>query len=305
MIAFLLRRFMWFVITVWAVQSLSFFLVRLAPGGPFTQERNVPLHVELAQRAKLNLDVPLYEQYFGYFGKLFRFDLGISDRQPDFTVNEIIAAGFPVSASLGVLALLFAVALGLAAGIVSAVFRGRGWDVSIMAAATLGIAVPSFVVASVVIILFVFVWPLFPAAGWGEPANLVLPAFCLGAPYAAYIARLSRTGMLEVLSQDYIRTAYAKGLSTRAVVLRHALRGALLPVFSFLGPAVAGILTGSLVIEKIFAIPGLGVHLLNAALQRDFTLMLGMVLVYTTVLYSMNTLVDLSYRILDPRVELT
>ncbi len=304
MIRFLARRLIWFVITIWVVMSVSFLLARAAPGGPFTQERKLPPHVEDAWREKYNLNDPLIVQYVNYFVNLAQFDLGLSFKMHDFTVNEVIAAGFPISASLGLMALLFALTLGLFAGVVSAVRRGGFWDLSLMAAATVGIAVPSFVIASVLILLFVFTWPVFPAAGWGQPINMVLPAFCLGAPYAAYISRLTRTGMLEVLSQDYIRTAYAKGLSTRTVVLRHAMKGAMLPVVSFLGPAVAGIIVGSLVVEKIFAIPGLGVHLVNAATLNDYTMMLGMVLVYTVLLYGMNTLVDLSYRFIDPRVEL-
>lgn len=304
MTRFLCKRLLWFLITVWAVQTISFFLVHAAPGGPYTQERKMPPHVEAAFKAKYNLDDPLIKQYFDHFVRLAQGDLGLCFKMHDFTVNEVIASGLPVSASLGLMALLFALALGLLAGIVSAIRRGGFWDRSFMAVATLGIAVPSFVIAAVLIILFVFNWPIFPAAGWGRPIFLVLPAFCLGAPYAAYISRLTRTGMLEVLSQDYIRTAYAKGLSTRTVVMRHALKGALLPVVSFLGPAVAGILTGSLVVEKIFAIPGLGVHLVNAATQGDSTLMLGMVLIYTVLLFGMNTLVDVSYRFLDPRVEM-
>ena len=304
MTRFLLNRLLWFFITIWAVQSISFFLIHATPGGPYTQDRRMPPHVEEAFKAKYNLDDPLSTQYFNYLYDLAHFDLGLCFKMHDFTVNEVIAAGFPVSASLGLMAMLFAIALGLTAGIVSAVRRGSFWDFSLMTAATLGMAIPNFVLAALLIVLFVFTWPLFPAAGWGKPINMVLPALCLGAPYAAYISRLTRTGMLEVLSQDYIRTAYAKGLSTRSVVLRHALKGAMLPVVSFLGPAVAGILTGSIVVEKIFAIPGLGVHLVNAASQNDYTLLLGIVLVYTVLLYTMNTLVDLSYRFLDPRVEL-
>jgi len=302
--AFLCKRLIWFVITLWAVLTATFFLVRAAPGGPYTRDRAMPPHVEEQWKAKYNLDDTVWQQYVDYFYNLAHLDFGMCFKMHDFTVFEVVAAGFPVSASLGLMALLFAIVLGVAAGIVSAVQRGGIWDLSLMTAATFGIAVPSFVIASVLIILFVFTWPMFPAAGWGRPINLVLPAFCLGAPYAAYISRLMRTGMLEVLSQDYIRTAYAKGLSTPSVLRRHALKGAMLPVVSFLGPAVAGILTGSLVVEKIFAIPGLGVHLVNAATQNDYTLMQGMVLVYTVLLFSMNTLVDLSYMYIDPRVEL-
>jgi oligopeptide transport system permease protein len=192
----------------------------------------------------------------------------------------------------------------LTAGIVSALYRGTLADWALMSIATIGIALPSFVIAGLSIILFVFLIPIFPAAGWGSFRQLVLPAICLGSVFAAEIARIARTGMLDALSQDYVRTARAKGLSQLAVALRHALPGAMMPVISFLGPAVAGILTGSVVIERIFAIPGLGWHFVQASLTRDYTLAMGLVLLYTLLLYSMNFLVDLSYGILDPRVEL-
>jgi oligopeptide transport system permease protein len=219
-------------------------------------------------------------------------------------VNYVIAQGLPISATLGLLALTFAVTFGLLTGVVSAAMRGSALDVGLRLAATAGIAIPNFVVAGICILLFVFIIPLFPAAGWGSLSQLVLPAFCLGAPYAAEVARISRTSMLDALGQDYIRTARAKGVSRTTVILKHGLRNSLLPVVSFLGPAVAGILTGSLVVETIFAIPGLGVYFVKAALQRDWTLSMGVVLLYTLVLYTMNFLVDLSYAYLNPRVEL-
>jgi oligopeptide transport system permease protein len=230
--------------------------------------------------------------------------LGFSYKIGDYSVNQIIAEGLPVSAALGILALAFALVLGLSAGIVSAVERGSVRDVTLLSPATIGIALPSFVIAGIAILLFVFLIPVFPAAGWGSFRQLILPSMCLGALYAAEIARIVRTGMLDVLSQDHIRTARAKGLSEFNVVMRHALPGALLPVVSFLGPATAGILTGSVVIEQIFAIPGLGSHFVEAALQRDYTLALGCVMLYTVVLFLMNMLVDISYAFLDPRVEL-
>lgn len=231
-------------------------------------------------------------------------DLGLSIKMADFSVLEIIGQGFPVSATLGILALWFAICLGLTAGTVSALRRGGMLDLSLMMAATLGIAVPNFWLASVGVVIFVFQLQWFPAAGWGSLQQVVLPALCLGAPYAAYIARLTRTGMLDVLHQDYIRTAYAKGLMPGRVVMRHALKGALLPVVSFMGPAVAGVLTGSLVLEKIFFLPGMGTHFIEAATNRDYTMAMGMVLVYTIILYTMNTIVDLTYGMLDPRVTL-
>jgi oligopeptide transport system permease protein len=274
------------------------------PGGPFSRERKPPKGIEDLHAQRYNLDLPLMEQYWIELGKYARFDFGLSFGMADFSVNDVIAAGLPVSATLGILALSFALTLGLTAGIVSAVRRGGLLDFSLMAIATVGIAVPNFVVAGLLIILFVFIWPVFPAGGWGALAQMILPAICLGATYAAEIARIVRTGMLDVLHQDYIRTAYAKGLTTRTVVLRHAIKGAMLPVVSFLGPAVAGILTGSVVIEYIFAIPGLGYQFVQSATQRDYTVAMGLVMIYTVLLYVMNTLVDMAYTILDPRVKL-
>lgn len=304
MIRFLARRLLWMVITLWVVFTVSFFLMRSVPGGPLDQERQLEPHIRENLEARFHLDEPLWQQYLRELGNALQLDLGYSYKMGDFTVNQIIAQGLPISASLGILALTFALVLGMTAGIVSAIRRQSVLDFTLMSVATIGIALPNFVVAGISIILFVFLWPLFPAAGWGETQHVILPAFCLGAPYAAYIARLVRTGMLDVLGQDYIRTAYAKGLMPRTVILRHAIKGAMLPVASFLGPAVAGILTGSLVVEEIFNIPGLGAHFVKAALLRDYTLAMGLVLVYTLLLYTMNLVVDLSYAYFDPRVKL-
>ncbi|GAB6166858.1 ABC transporter permease [Thermostilla marina] len=302
--AFLAKRFLWMMLTLWIVFTVSFFLMRAVPGGPLDRERQLDPQIEKNLAARYHLDEPLYRQYLRELGNVCRFDLGYSYRMADFTVNEVIAQGLPISASLGIVALAFAMGLGISAGVVSAVWRNSAVDRVLMAHATLGIALPNFVIAGIVIIFLVFIWPLFPAAGWGSARHLLLPAFCLGGPYAAYIARLTRTGMLDVLSQDFIRTAYAKGLSPGAVVMRHALRAALVPVVSFLGPAVAGILTGSPVVEQIFAIPGLGVHFVQAAIQRDYTLSMGLVLLFTVLLYAANAFVDFAYLVLDPRVQL-
>jgi oligopeptide transport system permease protein len=289
---------------LWIVFTASFLLMRAVPGGPYSGERNLPPEIEENIRHRYRLDLPLYEQYLVELGNVVRLDFGLSLRLLDFDVNRVIAQGLPISAALGIFALAFAVTLGLSAGIVSALYRGSLADRLLMSLATIGIALPSFVIAGLAIMLFVFKIPIFPAAGWGTLRQLILPAICLGTLYAAEIARIARTGMLDALSQDYVRTARAKGLSWLTVALRHALPGAMLPVVSFLGPAVAGILTGSVVIERIFAIPGLGWHFVQAALQRDYTLAMGLVLLYTLLLYTMNFLVDLSYGILDPRVEL-
>ena len=304
MIWFLVRRLFGLLLTLWIVFTVSFLLMRLVPGGPFSGERQLAPEIEENIKRRYNLDLPLPRQYWNELKRAARGDLGLSFRLGDFTVNQVIAQGLPISAALGIFALSFAVTLGITAGIVSALYRGSVADFALMSLATIGIALPSFVIAGFAIMLFVFIVPIFPAAGWGTLRQLILPSICLGALYAAEIARISRTGMLDALSQDYVRTARAKGLSQLSVALRHALPGAMLPVVSFLGPAVAGILTGSVVIEKIFAIPGLGWHFVQAALQRDYTLAMGLVLLYTLLLYTMNFLVDLSYGILDPRVEL-
>jgi oligopeptide transport system permease protein len=302
---FIVRRLLAMLVTLWVVFTVSFLLMRAVPGGPYSGDRNLPPEIEENVKHRYRLDLPLYEQYWIELKNVASGDLGMSVRLYDFNVNQIIAQGLPISASLGILAMAFALTLGISAGIVSAAYRGSFADLALMSVATVGIALPSFVVAGLAILLFVFVFPIFPAAGWGTFQQLVLPAVCLGALYAAEVARITRTSMLDVLSQDHIRTARAKGLGESAVLLRHALPGALLPVVSFLGPATAGILTGSVVIEKIFAIPGLGWHFVQAALTRDYTLTMGLVLLYTFLLFTLNFLVDLSYRILDPRVELS
>ncbi len=303
MIGFLLKRMFWMAVTLWIVYTVSFFLMASVPGGPLDAERQLEPHTREAWEERYNLDLPLFEQYLVQLGNAVQGDFGYCYKL-DLEVSDVIAQGFPVSASLGILAMFFAMSLGLTAGIISAVRRQSVIDFTFMLVATIGVAIPNFVVAGICIILFVFLLPIFPAAGWGELIYIVLPAFCLGAPYAAYIARLVRTGMLDVINQDYIRTAYAKGLTARKVILKHAIKGAMLPVVSFLGPAIAGILTGSVIVEQIFNVPGMGIHFVKSALQRDLTLAMGLVMVYTTLLYTMNLIVDISYSVLDPRVKL-
>jgi oligopeptide transport system permease protein len=303
LIWFICKRLVWMVITLWVVFTLSFFLMRAVPGGPFASERKLTPEIEANIKHRYHLDEPLFKQYADELSSACRFDLGYSYKLGDFTVNQVIAAGFPKSATLGVLALAFALALGFVAGVVSAVRRGSFLDFTLMSAATVGIALPNFVVAGLAIMLFAFIWPIFPPAGFGTLRQVVLPSLCLGAVYAAEIARLVRTGMLDVMGQDYIRTAYAKGLMTRAVIMRHALKGAMLPVVSYLGPAISGIVTGSIVIETIFAIPGLGYHFIQAALQRDYTLAMGLIVLDTALLVSLNLVVDIVYTVLDPRIK--
>jgi len=325
MLHFLLRRLFWFAVTLWVVVTVSFVLMRQVRGGPFDGERALNPVVAHNVEARYHLDWPLWKQYLQYVGPLnldergpallggdgtvpftgvLVGDFGPSFRYRDFTVNDIIAQSLPISVTLGLAALLWALCLGLSAGIASALWRGSRIDVALRLAATAGIALPNFTIAGVLVLLFVFLVPLFPVAGHGSLSHLVLPSLALGAPFAAYIARLVRTGLLETLSQDYIRTAHAKGLPPRLVVVRHALRGGLLPVVSYLGPATAGILTGSLVIERLFAIPGLGSHFVNSALNRDYTLSMGVTILYTCAVFALNTVVDLVYTWLDPRIEL-
>ncbi|MFT7668477.1 MAG: oligopeptide transport system permease protein [Planctomycetota bacterium] len=325
MLHFLFRRFLWFVITLWVVVTISFFLMRQVRGGPFDGERALNEAIERNIKARYHLDWPQWKQYLHYVGPfnlaedgpeflggdgtdpftgILVGDFGPSFKYRDFTVNDIIGQSLPVSVSLGMIALLWALVLGLGAGVASALWRGTKTDVALRLAATTGIALPNFTVAGFLVILFVFTIPLLPVAGYGSWRHLILPGFALGAPFAAYIARLTRTGMLEVLSQDYIRTAHAKGLPPRTVIMRHAIKGGILPVVSYLGPATAGILTGSLVIERIFAIPGTGSHFVNSALNRDYTLAMGVTILYTVLVYTLNTLVDLAYTLLDPRIRL-
>jgi oligopeptide transport system permease protein len=325
MMRFLLRRALWFVVTVWAVVSLSFVLMRAVRGGPFSGERALHPAIEASLAQRYHLDWPLWKQYLQYvgpldlgphghalaggdgahpWGGLLAFDFGPSLKYRDFSVNDILAQSLPISAALGALALLWALVLGLPAGILAAVRRGSALDLGVRALALLGIALPNFVIAGVLVLVFSFGLGLLPPAGWGEARHLVLPSFVLGVPFAAYVARLTRAGLLEVLSQDYIRTARAKGLAPRTVLLRHALRAGILPVVSYLGPATAGILTGSLVVEKIFAIPGTGTHFVNSALNRDYALAMGVTVFYTVLVFALNTLVDLVYTLLDPRIVL-
>lgn len=314
------NRAKWFVATVWIVLTASFFLMRAAPGGPFSSDRALDPAAEVELRAYYNLDWPLWRQYLDYlgpfnwdshglfgdrtriFGGVLTGDLGPSFRYLDYSVNDIIAQSLPISAQLGCLALLWAVLFGALAGVLSALRPGSKLDMGLRLAATIGIAVPNFVLAGLLILLFSFSMQLAPVAGWGTLSQAWLPSLALGAPLAAYIARLTRTGMLEVLSQEYVRTAAAKGLPRRTIVMRHALRGGLLPVIAYLGPATAGVLTGSLVIEKIFFIPGMGTHFVNSALNRDYTLAMGVTLLYTVLVYTLNLAVDVAYCIIDPRV---
>lgn len=302
-----LRRLLSGVPTLLVLITLTFFLMRAAPGGPFDRERTLQHEIEAAMQAAYHLDEPLVQQYLRYLGGLLRGDLGPSFQYPGYSVGELIAAGFPVSLQLGAAALALALLLGAAAGILAALRHNRAGDHVLMTLAMTGISVPGFVIAPLLILLFAVTLGWLPAGGWepGRPADLILPVIALAAPQVAYIARLMRASMLEVLRSNYIRTARAKGLSLRIVVLRHALKPALMPVLSYLGPAAAGLITGSVVIEQIFDLPGIGRHFVQGALNRDYTLVLGVVVVYGSLIILFNFLVDLLYGVLDPRVKLS
>jgi oligopeptide transport system permease protein len=292
------------VVTIWVVASLSFFMIRLAPGNPFANElRGLPKETLEALERQFRLDKPLHRQYALWLGDVVRGDLGPSMKYVGKSVNEIIGQTFPTSVALGSAAMVFAVALGMSTGVVAALRQNTWVDYGVMALAVFGISLPSFVIATLLIVVFVFGAGLFPLAGWSAYDDVLLPAFALSLPFAAKISRLTRAGMLEVLGEDFIRTAYAKGLRERHVVVKHALRGAMLPVASYLGPAFAFILTGSLVIEKIFWIPGLGTIFVQAATNRDYNVVLGAVVVFSALLCLFNFLVDLVYVFLDPRVK--
>lgn len=303
MIWFLTRRLVGVAVTIWLVATLSFFLIRLAPGNPFANElRGLSPEMERARKQQFHLDKPLAEQYLLWLNGVAHGDLGPSMKYRGKTVNEIIKQTFPTSIALGSIAMLLAIVLGMSTGVMAALRQNSITDYSLMAVAVFGISLPSFVLATALIVTLVFGARLFPLAGWETYRNVFLPALALSLPFAAKISRLTRVGMLEVLAEDFIRTAHAKGLRERHVVIKHALRGAMLPVVSYLGPAFATVLTGSLIIEKIFVVPGLGTIFVQAATNRDYNVVLGTVVVFSALLCFFNFLVDLSYTFLDPRV---
>jgi oligopeptide transport system permease protein len=304
MTTFILRRVLLMVPTLLVIASLTFALVRLAPGGPFMSERDIPATARQELMHRYGLDRPLVAQYLTFIGNAARLDFGPSYKYPDREVRDIIWQGFAVSTELGGWALLLSLLIGIPVGTLAAVKQNQAADHVSMTLALAGVSIPNFVLGPVLVLVFSLTLLWLPAALWTGPASRVLPVIALAVSYVAYIARLTRAGMLEVLRQDYIRTARAKGLSERAVVLKHALKLGILPVVSYLGPAAARVIMGSIVIEQVFAIPGLGRYLVVGAVNRDYTLVLGVVLFYASFLLLLNLLVDLAYKGLDPRVEL-
>ena len=303
MFRFVVRRLLQTIPVLFVIITATFFMVRFVPGGPFTGEKAIPPEIMRNLEAHYGLDQPLWKQYLTYLGSIARGDLGPSFKYPNRTVNEIIGAKLPVSLELGGLALGVALVLGLTLGVLAAVRRNSWLDYTASSVGLLGICVPTFVLGPILVLIFAIQLGQLNASGWDEPMDRVLPALTLGFVYAAYIMRLTRGGMLEVLNQDFVRTARAKGASEARVVFRHALRGGLLPVIAFLGPGIAGILTGSFVIETIFQIPGLGREFVNSAFNRDYTLVLGTVILYATLIVVCNLVVDVVQVWLNPRLK--
>ncbi len=314
MTGLVVRRLIQMPFILLAIYTLTFCLAWLIPGNPLEKPegRRPPPEIMQAMLEQYRLDDP-WSFYWDYLGRAsgvswalgeadHPFDLGPSLTHQDWSVNEILAAGLPVSITLGLLAILLACVLGLLAGVVGGVKPGSLSDLATLVLALVGVSLPSFVIGAALLVVFAVWLGLFPIAGWGSPLHAVLPAVTLALPFAAYIARLTRFGMIDEMGADYVRTARAKGLSSSRVVLKHALKNAFLPVLSYLGPAAAMAMTGSFVVEKIFAVPGIGTHFVNAVLSKDLTLIMGVVLAYSTLLVLFNLIVDVLYRWVDPRI---
>ena len=304
MLRFITSRLLQSLLALFLIITATFFMMRFVPGGPFTAEKAVPPEILRNLEAHYGLDQPLYRQYLSYLGHLARGDFGPSFKYANRTVNEIIADTLPVSAELGLWSLLVALGVGLPLGIVAALRRNTWADYAATAFGTIGLAVPTFVVGPLAVLVFAIHAGWFNALGWVYASDRVLPSLVLGFAYAAPISRLTRGGLLEVLHQDYIRTARAKGASELRIICHHALRGGLLPVVAYLGPAIAGVLTGSFVIETIFQIPGLGREFVNSAFSRDYTLVLGTVILYAALLVALNLLVDVAQAWMNPKIRL-
>jgi len=301
-LSYTIRRLLGAIPTIILVITIAFFMVRIAPGGPFSSERRLPAEIEANLRAKYNLDDPLPVQYAHYLMDVLRGDLGPSFKYKDFTVNELIWGGLKVSVRLGGISILCAVVLGTALGSLAALRQNTATDYGVMALAMTGITIPNFVVAPLLTLALGVHLGWLPVGGWGDIRHMILPVVALTLPQIAYVARMTRASMVEVLRSNFVRTARAKGLPERTIIFTHTMRAAILPVVSYLGPATAAIITGSVVIEQIFGIPGIGRYFVQGALNRDYTLVLGVVEFYGTLIVLFNLIVDLAYGFLDPRV---
>jgi oligopeptide transport system permease protein len=302
MLRLIAKRFLETIPVLLIVATLTFFMMKRAPGGPFDSEKQTTPEIKAQIEAQYGLNKPVLQQYFDYLGNLARGDLGPSFKYAGWSVNELLWSAFPVSLELGVYALAFALTLGLLAGIIAALRKNTWGDYLPMSFATFGICLPTFVTGPLLLLVFASWLTWFNASGWEQARDRVLPSITLGLYYTAYVARLTRGGMLEILSQDFIRTARAKGASEWRVIWRHSLRGGLLSVVSFIGPAISGLVTGSLVVESIFQIPGLGRYFVMAGFNRDYTMVMGTVLFYAVLIIVMNLLVDIVQVWLNPKL---
>ena len=304
MFKFILKRVLEAIPTLFVLITFSFFLMRLAPGSPFTSERAYPPEVMAHIEAKYHLNEPLHTQYFLYLKNLVKGDFGPSFKYKDQSVNNLIASALPVSLKLGTIAFFFAVTLGVAAGTLAALNQNSRWDYILMSCSMVGVIMPSFVFAPLLVLLFAITLGWLPAGGWNEGAlsYILLPVASLTIGYVAGIARIMRGSMIEVLHSNFIRTAKAKGLSTSRIILKHALRPALLPVITYLGPAFVGIITGSMVIETVFGLPGMGKLFVNGALNRDYSLVLSLTILVGTLTIVFNAVVDILYAVIDPKI---
>lgn len=301
---YIIKRIFNAFIVLWIVITITFFLMHAIPGGPFTAEKSLPPYVLHSTEERYKLNDPLYKQYGDYLCNLVQGDLGPSFKYPGRSVNDIIKDGFPVSFKLGIEAILIAIIIGIPAGILAGVKKDKWQDRAVNFFTTLGVAVPSFVVAALLIYVLSTKLHLLPAAMWNGWRYEIMPALALSGMPMSFIARLTRSSMLDILSQDYIKTARAKGLSWSKVLIKHALPNSLIPVVTYLGPMTASILTGSFVIETIFAIPGLGQYFVTSIYNRDYTVILGVTIFYSVIVIVLNMVVDLLYPLLDPRIKI-
>lgn len=304
MARYLLRRFISMILAIWVVATLTFFIMKALPGGPFAREKAIPPSILANIEASYHLNDPLLKQYADYMVRLVKWDLGPSFKQKGRTVNEIISDHFPVSAQLGLSAVFLSLIVGIPAGIISALRQNKWQDQLAMFLSVVGVSVPSFVMAALLMYVFALKLGWLPSAMWGQFKHMILPTITLAGFPMAFVARLTRSSMLEVMQQDYIRTAKSKGLSQRVIIYRHALKNSLIPVITYLGPLVAGILTGSFVVEKMFAIPGLGRYFVQSINNRDYTVIMGITFFDSLLLVGLNFLVDLAYTLVDPRIRL-
>ena len=304
MLDYLARRLVSAIFAVWIVVTITFLVMHAIPGGPFQKEKPIPPAIKANIEARYKLDQPLHIQYLDYLSHMVRGDLGPSFKYRGQTVNGIIKDRFPVSAQLGLTAFVLSLTLGISAGIIAALKQGRVQDYLTMSFSTIGVSVPSFILGTLLMYFLSYKWRLLPSAMWGTPQHVVMPAIALAGLPTAFIARLTRSSMLDVLNQDYMRTAVAKGLPPWRVIGVHGVKNAIIPILTYSGPLLAGILTGTFVVENIFAVPGLGKHFVTSIYNRDYTVILGLTAFYSVFLIGLNMAVDIAYTLVDPRIKL-